>query len=93
MAIKDVFQMPSAASDRERIQGALSEICDHLTHIASYNELVKECCAVLKDEYAMPAPTSRKLGKIMLEQNFAATQEKYETLEELYEILVKPKMS
>lgn len=89
---KAAFVLPSTPADRERIQGAISEICDHMTFIDSYNEKIKEVAEMLRDEFNMDIAMSKRLGKLMLMQNFQDTADKFSTLEELWEIIVAPKV-
>jgi len=77
------FVMPSSEKDRERIKGAVNEIVDHYTMIASYQEKVKEVNEFLKDEFDMPSSLANKTARLVFKGSFSEEVAKFEELEEL----------
>jgi len=83
------FVTPTSVKDRESIKKAISDVADQLILIAATNDVIKDTCTYLKDSFDMPTPLVRKLAKFKVEQNFQEARNKFDSLEESYEILVK----
>lgn len=81
------YTVPSSPEDRKKIKKALFEIQEHLTHIDSYKEKIKEVCAYLKEEFSMPPKLSNALAKTAYKHEYAKVQNESDALISSYEIL------
>ncbi len=81
------YIVPSNPADRKKIKDALFEIQDHLAHIDSYKEKIKEVATFLKDEYGMPPKLSNSLAKTAYKHDYAKVQNESDAFISSYEIL------
>lgn len=83
------ISIPSSPEDRKLVLNAIKEISNSFTRVQAEKEFVKEAINELVDKVEIEKKHVRQLAQIYHRQNLAEVRDRVETIEALYEAIVK----
>lgn len=81
--------IPSSPEDRKAVLAAIKEISNSYLRTEAEREFVKEAINELADKVQIDKKHIRQLAKIYHKQNLAEVRDRTDTIEALYEAIVK----
>lgn len=81
--------IPSSPEDRKLVLDALKEISNSYTRTEAEKDFVKETINELADKVEIEKKHIRQLAKIYHKQNLTEVRDQVDTIEALYEAIVK----
>lgn len=73
---------------RKKLKGAIQELNDSMTRIASEREFIKESINTLHDELGIDKKVLRRMAKTYFNASFNFEKEEQQTFEEFYELVI-----
>lgn len=83
----------SNPADRQKIKGALQEMCDALIRKKAESDKYNEVRKMLKEEFQIPGKLSNKLAKTLYSDSFDKEVAETEEFAHLFEQIIGPKES